>query len=80
MKPDDFRPRTLVRRGRLLAQRVNASVDIRVHRAIIVVHRIEHLDRLLRRRRVVQVDQRLALDLPVENGEVGADALDVDTE
>ena len=38
---------------------------------------IDHLARHLARRRVVEIDERLAIDLELEDREVGADALDV---
>jgi hypothetical protein len=72
------RSRALVCCRGFFAQRVHATMDVRVGLAVIAVHGIQYLDRLLRRRRAIQIHQPLALDLPVQNREVGADALDVE--
>ena len=58
--------------GRLLAQRVESPVDVGVQPRIVIVQGVEHHPGFLRRGAVVQVDQRLAVHLPVQNGEIAA--------
>ena len=64
--------RRLVRRRRLFGERVQAAVDVRVVVLVVVHERVDHLARLLRRRGVVEIHERLAVHLPVEDGEVFA--------
>ena len=52
-------------------------MHIRVLEAIDVVHRLDHRARLLGGGRVVEIDERLAVDVAVEDREIGTDALDV---
>src|SRR6478672_9894228 len=54
-------------------------MDVGVFEAIGVVHRLQHRAWLLRRRAVVEIDERLAVDLTIEDREIGADALDVES-
>ena len=68
----------LVGGGRLLGDRVDASVHVRVVVAVVVLHGVEHRPRLLGRRRRVEVHERLAVDLALEDREVGFDAADVE--
>ena len=70
----DLCARRLVHRSRFLRDGVHAPVDVRVVGAVVVVHRVEHRGGLLRRRRGVEVDESLAVDLTFEDREVGADA------
>src|SRR5207249_2618158 len=74
----DLRARALERRGRLLAELVDAAVDVRVvlleHRA----HRIDHLTRLLTRRGIVEVHDRLPVDGARQYGEICTDLRDVE--
>jgi hypothetical protein len=62
----------LVAVGRLLAQRVHAAV----HVAVVLLHEaplgVEHLRRLVRGRGVVEVDERVAVDLAGQHREVGS--------
>ena len=66
-----------VRRGRLFGERVDAPVDVRVVAAVVVHKRIDDLARLLGRRRVVEVDEGLAVKLAVQDGKVLSDSFHV---
>jgi hypothetical protein len=72
------RPRPLVGRGRPLAEGVDAAVDVRRVALVEAGHRLDHRPGLLGRGRVVQVDQRVPVDLLVETGELGPHGLDVE--
>ena len=74
----DLAAAVFVRGGGLLGDRVHAAVDVGVVRAVAVVHRVEHRERLLRRRRRVEVDEALAVDLAPEDREVALDRGDVE--
>ena len=65
--------RTLVRKGRLLAEEVDAAVDIGVFAGVVALERVEDRQRLLGGRAVVEVDQILAADFLAEYWEVAAD-------
>ncbi len=65
--------RGLVGGRRLFGERVQAAVDVGVVVLVVVHERVDHLARLLRGRGVVEVHERLAVHLPVEDGEVFAD-------
>ncbi len=68
----------LVGLGGLLAQRVDAPVDVRVVAPVVVGDRLEHRLGRVGGRGVVEVDQRDALaDLPLEDREVRPDRLGV---
>jgi hypothetical protein len=69
---------SLVGGCRLLRDRVDAAVHVRVVVAVVVLHGVEHGTRLLRRRRRVEVHERLAVDLAFEDREVGLDSADVE--
>ena len=77
-KPGDLAARGLERRGGLFGDRVHAAVHVRVRLAVDAVHRVEDRLRLLRRRRGVEVHEPLAVDLPLQDREVGLDAGDVE--
>jgi hypothetical protein len=62
-----------------LAEKVHASVDVRVVASVVGRQRVDHRLGLLAGRGVVQVDQGLAVDLLMQCREVLADALDVPT-
>src|SRR5262249_5778385 len=62
----------------LLADDVHAAVDVRVVGAVVALERVEHGDRLLRGRRRVEIDERMPVDLPVEDRELLADGREVD--
>src|SRR5690606_32478567 len=70
-------PRALVGFRRTLAQRVHAAVHVRVVRPLLLEHRVEHDVRALRRRRVVEVRERLAVDVLRETGEAAPERADV---
>jgi len=75
----DLVARALVQRGGLLRERVDAAVHVGVVLLVVLDERVEHLARLLRGRRVVQVHQRLvAMHQPRQDREVLADRLDVE--
>ena len=75
----DALARRLVGVGRPGAQLVHAAVDVRVDRRRSSREIASSTDsRLLRRRRVVEIDERLAVDRAREDREVGANALDVE--
>ena len=69
----------LVRRRRALAERVDAAVDVRVRGLVEAVHRLQHLARLLGGDRGVQVRERLAVEVLLEDGEVGPQLVRVDS-
>ncbi len=77
-EPGDLGARLLVLGRRLLADRVDPAMDVRVVLAVVGVHRLEHGARLLRRRRGVEVHQRVPVDLLVQDREVVAQPLGVD--
>ena len=58
----DALARRLVGVGRALAQHVHAAMDVGVVVAVVARDRVDHRLRLLRRRRVVEIDERLAVD------------------
>ncbi len=73
-EPGRLDPRRLVRRRRLLADRVDPAVDVGVVLAVEVGDRIDHDARLLARRRGVEVDQRMAVDHLLEDREVAPES------
>ena len=75
----DANPGTLERIGRVVAQRVHAAMHVRIARGVVGVDRVDDRTRLLRRRRRVEVDERMRPDLALEDRKVGADARDVET-
>ena len=69
----------LVQRRGLLGEHVHAAVDVGVVLLVVLAERVEHLARLLRGRRVVQVHELLAVvDQAVQDREVLADRLGVE--
>ena len=68
----------LVGLGRKLAQHVDAAMDVGVAADVVVHQRVEHGLRLLRRGGVVEIDQRLAVHLLVQDREIRAEARDVE--
>ena len=65
-------PRLLVGVGRTGRQRVGAAMDVRVVAGVKVRNGVDHALRLLRRRGVVEPDQRPAVDLLIEHGKIAA--------
>src|SRR5207248_935183 len=62
-----------------LAEVVDAAMDVGVLRAVVILQRIEDGVRLVRGRAVIEIDQRLAVNLGGEDREVGAHLLDVES-
>ena len=56
---------------------MQAAMHVRVVKTIDVVHHLDHSAWLLRRGGVIEVDERLAIDLPVKDREIRADALHI---
>ena len=69
--------RALVAFGRRIGEVMQAAMHVGVFRRIGLLDAVEHRLRLLRRRGVVEIDQRLAIDLHGEDREILADAIDV---
>ena len=63
--------------GRLLAQIMHPAVDVAVLVQVIVPLSVDDAQRLLRGGSIVEIDQRLAINLLVENGDLGAYFVDV---
>src|SRR5690606_13704830 len=61
----------------LLAEVVRAAVDVRVARTVDLIHGLQYGRRLLRRGATTEVNQRLTMDLLLEDREVAPYALDV---
>ena len=76
-EPSHALPRRVVRVGGLRAERVHAAMNVGVLLAVVPREPIDHRLRLLRRRRVVQVDERLAVDATAQNRKVRADGVDI---
>ncbi len=76
-EPADALARRLERVGCPGAQLVHAAMDVCVDRSVVARDRLDHRARLLGRRRVVQIDERLVVNCSRKNREVGANALDV---
>ena len=68
---------SLMEVGGLLREVVNATMYIGIHVQVFVAHGIEHTQRLLRCGGVVEVDQRSAINLTRQNGEVLADGMGI---
>ncbi len=64
--------RVLEALGRALGELVDAAMDVRVRRLVEVVHRLEHLARLLRARGRIEEGERLAVELLLEDREIRA--------
>ena len=61
MKRATLLPRFLVRLGGELADVIDAAMDVGVIAPVVIVHRLDDLDRFLRGCRAVQEDERLAV-------------------
>ncbi len=77
-KPGDLSARVLVGLRGLLSERVDRPVDVGVVTRIVVDESVDHLLGLLRRGCVVEIDQPLAVHLPLQDREVSPDLLDVE--
>ena len=73
----DALARRLVEVGGLDAQGVDAAVHVGVGVGVEVDEGIDHLPRLLGGGGIVEIDQRSTIDLALKDGEVGANAVDV---
>ena len=72
-RPDERRDLlagALERLGGLGAERVHGPGDVGVVQLVVLPDRVDHLARLLRRVPGVEVDERVAVDLPVQDREV----------
>ena len=69
----------LVVAGGPFAEQVDGAMDVGVVVAVVVLQGVEHGLRLLRGGRVVEVDERFAVDLLTQDREVLADAHHVET-
>jgi hypothetical protein len=58
---------------------VNAAMHVRVLCQIIILQRIEHRLRFLARRRVVEINQRLAVNPLPQNWKLFSDTLNVES-
>ena len=70
-------PRALVGFGRLVGEVMQPAMHVGILRGVGLVQAIEHRLRLLRRGGVVEIDERLAVNLGGENGEIRADTVHV---
>ena len=62
--------RLLVQFGGLLREEVDAAVYVGIHVVVFVADGFDHLARLLRRRGVVEIDERTAIDLTLKDGKI----------
>ncbi len=60
------------------AERMNAAMHVGVIVFVIVPKRLDHRPRLLRRRGIVEIDERLAVHLLMQDRKIGADAFDIE--
>src|SRR5439155_252418 len=78
----DERPYLLARAlealGRLLGEQVDAAMDVGVRRLVELAQLIQHLPRLLRGHRRVEVGERLSVEAPLEDREVRAELVRVE--
>ena len=74
----DFLTRRFIGLGGLVRQRMNAPMDIRIGRARLVRDPVDDGVRLLRAGRIVQIDQRLAVDLPRQDRKFCPDGTNVE--
>ena len=72
----DRRAGVLVERRSPPRRACDAAVDVGVVLAPVAIQRLDHRERLLCGGAVVEVGERLAVDLPSEDRELGADLLD----
>ena len=61
-----------IARRRAIAQFVNAPMHVRVVAFVVIAQRVNHRARFLARRRVVEINQRMPVDLLVQNRKVCA--------
>ena len=75
----DLGPGALVVLGGVLAEGVDAAMHVGVLGAVVAHQFVDHQLRLLGRCPVVQVDQRLAVDQLLQDGEIGPDSFRIET-
>src|SRR5215510_2562265 len=73
----DAAPRRLVGLSGALAEEMDAAVHVGVVRGVVPFERLDDGVRLLRRRGIVEIDERPAVDLLAQDGKVLPDALHV---
>lgn len=76
-KARTFLPRAFVGGGRAFRQQVDAAMNIGVVRAVTLADGVNDRFRSLRRGRVIQIDQRFAVDPLTQDRKLGADAGEV---
>jgi hypothetical protein len=69
-EPPDGGARLLVGLGGALTEPVHAAMDVGVLLDVVLRHAVDHDLRLLRRRGIVEIDERLAVNLPPQEWEV----------
>jgi hypothetical protein len=79
-KRADRLPRRLVGVGRPLAEQMDTAVDVRVVGLVVAAEDVDDRPRLLRRRRVVEIDERTSMNALSERRKFGADRGDVERE
>ncbi len=65
--------------GGLLGKMMHGAMDIGVGSFVIPGDGVDHRARLLRGGGVIEIDERLAVNLLLEDRKIGADALDVES-
>jgi hypothetical protein len=70
---------SLIQICRFLAQRVNPAVNICVVLTIKIIDCVNHCERPLRRSRSIEIDQRFATHLPLQDRKIPADAVDIES-
>src|SRR5258706_677968 len=78
-EPANLGARRFVGRSGLLAQEVHTAGNIGILRAVVTAHRIDYRLRLLTCRPVVQIDQRFAMYLLLENRKIGANSRHIES-
>ncbi len=76
-EPHHFFAGGFVQVGRFFAERIDAAMNIGVAAPVILVHRVNHLARSLRRGGAVEENERLAVNLAFENWKIGANSAHV---
>src|SRR5262249_22851713 len=66
----DLFARALIGLGRRIGEIMQAAMDVRVFGRIGALDAVKHSLRLLRRSGIVEIDQRLAIDLRGQDGEI----------
>ena len=61
----------LMQIGSLLREVMHPTMHIGIHIEVLIPHGVEHHERLLRGGRIVEIDQRFAIDLARQNREIG---------